>query len=78
MNLPHLFKRKTFNDSLALLLVVLLVGLWVLDTLTAYKVSLAVLGASIGLMERVVTFYFRKSPPAKLDVKSDDMDGKAK
>ena len=62
MNLPHLFRRKTFNDTLALLLVALIVGLWVLDTTTRYDVSLAVLGASIGLIERVVTFYFRKAP----------------
>jgi hypothetical protein len=65
MNLPHLFKRRTFNDSLALVLVVLLVGLWVLDSITVYKVSLAILGASIGLMERVVSFYFRKQPPSE-------------
>ena len=63
MNVPHLLKRRNFNDSLALVLVVLIIGLWAVDTTKRFEVPALVLGATIPLITKVVDFYFRKAPP---------------
>ena len=61
--MPQFFKRKTFNDTLALVVLVLYVGLWVADALTKVDVPDIVTGATITHLTMVVTFYFRKQPP---------------
>ena len=61
--MPQLFKRKTFNDTLALVLLVLYVGLWVADAMNKVDVPDIVTGATITHLTMVVTFYFRKQPP---------------
>ena len=67
--MPHLFKRKTFNDTLALSLMVLIIALWTLDGLNAAGVKNPldlpgeVIGATIAIAVKVTDFYFRKAPP---------------
>lgn len=58
-----LLKRKTFNDSLALMVLVLYVGIWAADILTKVDVPDIVLGATIAHLTTIITFYFRKAPP---------------
>ena len=57
-------KRKTFNDTLALLIVFGVPLLWVADAaLLDGKVSEAAKGASILAWGSVIQHYFRKAPP---------------
>ena len=57
-------KRKTFNDTLALLIVLGVPFLWVADALWfENKVSEAAKGASILAWGSVIQHYFRKAPP---------------
>ena len=60
-----ILKRKTFNDTLALLIILGVPFLWVADALwLANKVPKEAIGASILGWGNVVLFYFRKAPPA--------------
>ena len=53
---------KTFNDRLALLLIVLIPLLWVASVI--YKpLPEAVLGATILQWGLVIQYYFRRAPP---------------
>ena len=49
---------RSFNDTLALFLVLLVFISWYL-----FKPSDLVLGATIAWVGQIVTFYFRKAPP---------------
>lgn len=62
MNLPHLLNRKTFNDTLALLLLGGIPGLWMFSAWVKALDSL-VLGATILAWGNVVQHYFRKAGP---------------
>jgi len=62
MRLPPLFKRKTFNDTLALLLLVGVPGLWIFSALVR-PLDQLVLGATILAWGNVVQYYFRKMAP---------------
>lgn len=62
--MPHLFKRKTFNDTLALVIVIGIPLLWIADAIWLDgKVAKEAIGASILGWGNVVLFYFRKAPP---------------
>jgi len=63
MNLPHLLKRKTFNDSLAILLIVGLPAMWVADAYYKLGLSGEVTGATIAAFTLVVQHFFRKAAP---------------
>jgi len=63
MHLPHLLKRKNFNDSLATLLLLGLPVMWVADAYFKLGLPGEVIGATIAAFTLVVTFYFRKQPP---------------
>lgn len=62
--MPHLFKRKTFNDTLALLVVFGVPLLWIVDAVWLDgKVAKEAIGASILAWGSVIQYYFRKAPP---------------
>lgn len=61
MRLLNLF--KTYNDILALVLVVLIVGLWIIQGLKIIDQMPEVSGATIATFTLVVQYYFRKAPP---------------
>ncbi len=54
---------KNFNDLLALILVVLIVGLWVLQGKGVINAMPEVSGATIATFTLVVQYYFRRAPP---------------
>ena len=56
-----IFKRQTFNDSLALLIIPGVPGLWLLSHW--YPLPEMGLGASIAMWTMVITHYFRKKAP---------------
>jgi hypothetical protein len=58
--MPHLLKRKTFNDTLALVLLVGLPGLWIGTKWLPLPGE--VIGATIAGWTLIVQFYFRRSP----------------
>lgn len=62
--LNRLWGWRTFNDRLALLLVVLIPAMWIADGLNALGLDLseAVSGALIVTWTLVTQFYFRKAP----------------
>ncbi len=53
---------KTFNDFLALILVLLIVGLWILQGTDIIDAMPEVSGATIATFTLVVQYYFRKAP----------------
>lgn len=55
------FKRKTFNDSLALIFTVGIPGLWVLNHW--YALPSEAIGASIVVWTLVAQHYYRKAAP---------------
>ena len=57
----HIFKRKTFNDTLALLMLPGLPSMW----MASHWLPLPgeIIGATIGGWTLVIQHYFRKSPP---------------
>ena len=61
MDKLRLFRRKTFNDTLALLLLVGVPGLWLAHKWLPLPGEAT--GATIAMWSLVVQFYFRKSPP---------------
>ena len=61
MNIPHLFKRKTFNDTLALILILGIPGLWLLKKWLPIPTKAT--GATIVAWTSVIRHYFRKAPP---------------
>ena len=61
MKLPGLFKRRTFNDTLALILLVGIPGLWVANKWL--PIPAEVTGATIAGWTLVVQHYFRKAAP---------------
>ena len=56
----HLFRRKTFNDTLALVLLVGLPGLWLANKWLPLPGE--VTGATIAAFTLVIQFYFRRMP----------------
>ena len=54
---------KTFNDRLALLLIVLIPVLWFLTGYGIIKLAPEVTGALIATWTLVIQFYFRRQPP---------------
>ncbi len=58
-----IFKRNNFNDTLALLLgVVVIPGIWILTALKTVPVPDIVIGATITIETLIAQFYFRKAP----------------
>lgn len=57
------WRPQNFNDFLALILIVLIVGLWVMQGLTTVALREDVNGALVVLFTLVVQFYFRRAPP---------------
>jgi hypothetical protein len=55
-------KIKTFNDFLALLLIFLIIGLWILQGKGIITAMPEVSGATIATFTLIVQFYFRKAP----------------
>lgn len=64
---------RTFNDLLALALVVMMVGLWALDGYGLIQLPEAVLGGTIAAFTLIIQFYYRRSPP---EDRKDREDGK--
>ena len=60
MKLPSLFKRRTFNDTLALILLVGIPGLWVANKWLPIPAEAT--GATIVAWTLVIQFYFRRAP----------------
>ncbi len=62
-------KIAKFNDTLALILVIALISLWVVDPFFRWKYGFGlpdqVIGASIGLIAYPVMYYFRKKEGEK-------------
>lgn len=56
-------KPNSWNDVLALLLLVIIPALWVLDRLLVFELSGEIIGALIATWTLIVQFYFRKAPP---------------
>lgn len=58
-------KTKTFNDFLALIIVLAIVALWILDPVLRANVGFGlpdqVVGATILLLTLVVQFYYRRA-----------------
>ena len=52
-----------FNDLLALVLVVLIIGLWVAQGLGVVNLLGEIIGASIAVITLIAQYYFRKAPP---------------
>ena len=63
MNLPRVLKRKTFNDTLALLLLAGLPVMWVADAYFKLKLPGEIIGATIAAFTLVIQHYFRKQGP---------------
>ena len=59
--LGNLFKRKGFNDTLALIFGVGIPGLWVLNHW--YPMPSEAVGASIAGWTMIIVHYFRKKAP---------------
>ena len=57
-----------FNNKLALVLIGVIAGLWIVQGLNVITLSGEVVGASIAAFTLVVQFYFRKSPPTDTQV----------
>jgi len=58
-----IFKRKTFNDTLALFLAVgIIPTIWILTALKTIPMPDIIIGATISIESLIVQFYFRKSP----------------
>ena len=55
---------KTFNDRLAIVLLVMILVLWILQPLCKFALPDAVNGALIVAFTLILQYYFRKSPPA--------------
>ena len=53
---------KTFNDSLALVMVAAIFGLWVVQGLGLITLPGEVVGATIAGLTLILQFYFRKRP----------------
>ncbi|HLC29217.1 MAG TPA: hypothetical protein VJM51_00355 [Dehalococcoidia bacterium] len=62
--LNKLWGWRTFNDRLALLLLVVIPALWIVDARGWIKLSPEVTGALIMTWGLIVQFYFRKAPEA--------------
>lgn len=54
---------KTWNDRLALLLLLAIPGLWILSGRGIIALPAEVVGALIATWTLVVQYYFRKAPP---------------
>jgi hypothetical protein len=54
---------KTFNDRLALLLLVVIPVIWIVQGLGKLTLSPEVTGALIVTWTLIIQYYFRKSPP---------------
>ena len=55
---------KKFNNVFAILLTILIVGMWILHGLGIVTVPEIILGATISAFTMIVTFYFRKKETA--------------
>ena len=56
---------KTFNDRLALLVLIIIPALWILQGLEVVSLAPEVTGALIVTWTLVIQFYFRRSPPGE-------------
>ena len=56
-------KPRTFNDLLALVLMGLIFGVWVLQGRGWLNLPEAVLGGLLTTFALIVQFYFRRAPP---------------
>jgi hypothetical protein len=56
------FIPQNFNDFLALILIVLIAGLWVVEGINMVALRDDVNGALVVLFTLVVQFYFRRAP----------------
>ena len=54
---------KTFNDRLAIVLLVMILLLWLLQPLAKFSLPDAVNGALIVAFTLILQYYFRRSPP---------------
>jgi len=54
---------KRFNDRLALIVVLLLVGVWIGDAVIKNTFDQQVIGASILAFGMIIQFYFRRKEP---------------
>ena len=52
---------KNFRDILALILVLLILGFWIVQGLGLIAISEVVIGATISIFTLVAQFYFRKA-----------------
>ena len=57
-----------FNNKLALVLVGVIAGLWIVQGLNVITLSSEVVGASIAAFTLIVQYYFRKAPPTDTPV----------
>lgn len=65
---------KTFNDLLALIVMILIIILWALQGLNLLNLAGEIIGATIAIFTLIGQFYFRKSKPADA-VTGDEVPG---
>ena len=54
---------KTFNDRLAIFLILIIPTLWILQGFDFFTLAPEVVGALIATWTLVIQFYFRRQPP---------------
>jgi hypothetical protein len=66
---------KTFNDLLALIVMILIIILWALQGLGIITLPGEIIGATIAIFTLIGQFYFRKSKPADAVTVDDIVPG---
>ncbi len=54
---------KNWNDTMALLLIIIIPALWILNGKGTIEISESVSGALIVTWSMIVQYYFRRAPP---------------
>ena len=63
---------KTWNDTLSLLLLVVIPGLWVAQGYKLITLPGEIIGALIATWTLIIQFYFRRAPPDKGNERLDN------